>query len=176
MLTVLVYVLPCARSTLLTMRGSCFDVTRHANRLSVGTRCVVLIALVVMITGCSTLPTVDDGIVRTLESPDVAIVTTAVQANPTDEWNYTYALMDVTDREGIGSDEVLSRSLIENGWAVSSHQGQLVADRVESGLVVLRLEDFLNNRWDPVATEFRGFSNSNGANYFVAILMPYNYQ
>jgi hypothetical protein len=141
----------------------------------------VLTAVWLLLTGCGTLPGVPEEILNTIEGEYVTVVARHDGSNPTEQWMYTYLMLEVSGPEpGV---KVVEDALAANGWEVDT---DLVTDLLlvadigggEPGahLVLVTLRDFTVNRSDGAAREFTKVSTAAGLTYYVAIVSPTNYR
>jgi hypothetical protein len=128
-----------------------------------------------LVGGCTQLPTVSAGDVRRLEGEGVAIVEQHKTTNPTGDWLDTYVLLEVF---GPGQPmEVLEKVLRDNGWQivkVGSDPASLSAYLPDSDLVLVDFGGFLErNSPSSTAEKFEQAHARLGGQLFVAILLPH---
>lgn len=139
---------------------------------------VVTIVVTLLVLAACRLPTVADETVETLEGPSVTAVSQKSKPNPSDQWNYTYVMLEVT---GPGSRlEQVSKVLRENGWEIRASSLPLLAyftepgeEKPETELVLADLDDVLDtHRSDEVGERFSEVPTHDDRTYYVAILTP----
>jgi hypothetical protein len=122
---------------------------------------------------CSGLPKVSEEAVKSLEGQHVRIVSQRVIPNPTDEWMYTYVVLEVS---GPGSHiDTLEDVLSKNGWRVREGEDHLLISYTpDVTLSVQRLESFLEGRAQntEVARSFSALELNERYGYYVVVLMP----
>jgi hypothetical protein len=121
---------------------------------------------------------VADETVDSLDGPHVAIVSQETKPNPSDQWKYTYVMLEVT---GAGSRlERISSVLRKNGWDFQERSLPLLAyftepdeEVPETELILVKLDEVLDtHRYDEVGERFSKVPIRDDRTYFVAILTP----
>jgi hypothetical protein len=141
-------------------------------------RIAATVVVVLALLAACRLPTVADETVDRLEGPHVTIVSREVMPNPSDQWNYTYVMLEVS-----GEDPRLSRilsMLVDKGWAIHERSLPILAyftvpgeDRPETQLTLATLGSVLeNHRYDEVGERFSNVPTHDDRTYYVAILTP----
>jgi hypothetical protein len=131
-----------------------------------------------LLTGCLpfSLPRVPRHVIESVEGEHVTIVAQAVATNPTEQWYYTYLMLEVGGSE-LHLDTVTS-TLTSNGWEIEYTES--IPDNLPSAVLPdqadLSLADFAGYMSSPsnpaVFEEFAKVSTSDDKGYFVAIIMP----
>jgi hypothetical protein len=126
--------------------------------------------------GCSWfLPSVPDEVTNSVSGEGVRIVARETDTNPTEEWIYTFLLLEVT--EPGQRLEIVAEALRTNGWEVRESPGPnvlLVAIKPSvADLTLVALETFLEpSPITSVQRRFAGFPQDSDKGYFVALIMP----
>ena len=138
---------------------------------------LAVLALLLLVVGCSwrNLPSVSDSVIDRVRGENVRIVAEESDTNPTEEWIYTYLLLEVDAPER--HLDVVSETLTRNGWQTresAAQNIQLVAlIPAEADLTLITLDSFLKPiASSPVAAKFADVQRDVDKAYFVAIIMP----
>lgn len=131
-----------------------------------------------LMAGCGDLESVNEETVQTIAGSDVAIVYQMEHPNPTDEWLYTYLLLEVSGPPP--RRETVTSTLASNGWLVSipdttdaDQAGYPTADRPGASLTLVELADFVEpGPFTRPEKRFAEFPVREDRDYFVAIVMP----
>lgn len=130
------------------------------------------------VSGCGDLDSVSEETVQSVAGGDVVIVDEVEYPNPTDNWLYTYLLLEV--RGPPPRRETVLSTLASNGWDVSvpdatdvDPPGYAVADRPGATLTLVGLADFVEpGPFTRPEKKFAEFPVRVDRDYFVAIIMP----
>lgn len=163
--------------------GICVTTSTSDRRRSVTLTLILLATWLVAGCGLLSLPSVPEDIVETVASEQVTIVDQTSYNNPTDEWVYTYLLLEVSGDEP--ELDTVRTTLSANGWKTrlppdldsdpfrETPDYSLSADRPEANLTLLELEIYLEGgRHQPTEKQFAEFPTRSEYTYFVAIIMP----
>lgn len=143
-------------------------------------RVATIVAALIALAACRP-PSVAEDTIDKLEGPHVAIVSQETMPNPTDQWTYTYAVLEVT---GTGSHiDRISSVLSENGWNIQDSSALLLLAYLtkrgnsapETELILDKLECFLDaHKYDKLGERFSAVTIHDDRTYYVAILTPLN--
>jgi hypothetical protein len=135
----------------------------------------MVLTLALTLSSCARLPIVADDLVKSIEANSrVEIVMQVERPNPTDEWMYTYLLLEVSGEDPQGT---IATSLAQSGWKVKQSADSkilLVATRLpEADLFVMSYLDFMPVRpsAEPDST-FVNFPRRSDRTYFVVTMKP----
>jgi hypothetical protein len=144
-----------------------------------------MVASTWLVGGCGllSLPSIPEHIVETVAGEQVTIVDQMSYNNPSDEWIYTYVLLEVSGDEP--KLDTVTTTLGANGWDTrlpsdlsndpfrEAPDHSLSANRPEAHLTLLELEVYLEGgRHQPAEKQFAEFPTRPEYTYFVAIMLP----
>lgn len=148
----------------------------------------VLVAVVLVLGGCGrlSLPRVPEDAIQAVEGPGVTIAETAEESNPTEQWIYTYLLLEVVGEPP--HVDLVEAALVDNGWRVEEFRpdprqqveessilliAQRPAEDPTADLTLDPLDDYLAGGSSSIAIEaFSAIERDPKASYYVAILAP----
>lgn len=144
---------------------------------------VLAVAMAGLVSGCGNLDSVSEETVQSVAGADVVIVDEVEYPNPTDDWLYTYLLLEVSGPPP-RRDTVIS-TLASNGWKVSVPDPEArhpfagavdtypSASRPKAVLTLVDLPDYLKDGlFTQPEKQFAQFPVREDRDYFVAIVMP----
>jgi hypothetical protein len=139
---------------------------------------VTCVTAFLLLVGCIplSLPSVPEDAIERVEGDRVAIVARAEYSNPTEEWLYTYLMLEVTGQEPYL--DAVASTLEQNGWEIVSVKpspDNRVSARMPdtARLSLFDYHDYMDEtRSSEPRRTFAQVPTSDDRGYFVAILTP----
>jgi hypothetical protein len=137
---------------------------------------LILAAVAYLVSGCKSLPSVPDEVVKGVEGEGVTIIAEYNEPSSTNEWTVTDVVVEVVGPEP--RLDVLAAALTAAGWELHevprSEDLLLAGEMPEGHISVFRLQDFLNfmDSGEEV-DKFSRLERRPGSSYFVLSLSPF---